>query len=251
MKANTVFEKLCDFAPLEYAMGFDNAGFLIGDGESEVKNVVVCLDATTKAVDFAIENNANLIITHHPIIFNALKSITPDSNNRVFKCLTNGISVISMHTNLDIAVNGVNDTLAKKLELKNIVSVTDEEGFSFRKGILKEPMSADGFAKYLKSKLGGVIRFTDSGKTISAVAVCGGSGGDFWGLALKSKADALVTADVKHSCFIDAAENNFSLFDAGHFHTENVIVNAITERLQKEFGNIKFLPYNTGEIKTV
>lgn len=251
MKADKIFEKLCEFAPIELAMNFDNAGFLLGDKNAEVKKAVVCLDATSSSVDFAIENGANLIISHHPIIYNPLKDITAQTNSRVYKCLATGISVISMHTNMDVAESGVNDCLANKLLLKNIAKIVDEEGFAFRKGELEEPMSAEIFARFVKERLGGVLRYTDSGKEISTVAVVGGSGGDFWKLARACGADALVTADVKHSYFIDASENGFSLFDAGHFHTENVVVQPLCDRLIKEIPEVEFIAYNGKEIKTV
>ncbi len=250
MNASAIFEKLNSMAPLSMAMDFDNAGFLLGNMESEVKKAVICLDVTSSVVDYAIEQGANLIISHHPIIFSPLKNITSD-NNRVFACLSNGISVISMHTNLDSADDGVNDTLAKALGLVSIEKITDEQGFVFRKGNFKEPMSAEGLARFTKSKLGGVVRYVDSGKAISTVAVLGGSGGDYWRLAKESGADALITADVKHSLFIDALENGFTLLDAGHFHTENVVVNSLFIKLQSQLTEVEFLPYNSKEFKAV
>lgn len=250
MKADIIFEKLTDMAPLSLAVSGDNAGFLLGDKASNVEKAVICLDVTSSVVEFAKQNGANLIISHHPVIYNPLKSVTAE-NNRVFDCLKNGISVISMHTNMDVAEKGVNDTLATVLGIKNITKIDDGEGFVFRMGKLKEPMSAEGFAKFVKSKLGGVIRYVDSGKNISTVAVLGGSGGDFWPIAKQNGADALVTADVKHSYFIDALENGFTLFDAGHFHTENVIVKSLLIRLQKEVPEVQFFAYDSKEFKTV
>ncbi len=250
MKADLIFKKLNNIAPISLAAEFDNPGFLIGDKKQEVEKALICLDVTSSVVDFAIKNGANLIISHHPIIFSPLKNITSD-NGRVFSLLANGISVISMHTNLDMADGGVNDTLAKALCLKNVSKISGEDGFVFRKGNLTEPMSADGFARFIKSKLGGVIRYIDSGKNISCVAVLGGSGGDYWQIAKQNGADALVTADVKHSYFIDALENDFSLFDAGHFHTENVIVNELFKKLKKEIPEVSFIAFNAKEIKTI
>lgn len=251
MKAEKIFEALCNMAPLSLALSYDNAGFLLGDMQTEVTKAVVCLDATLNVVEYAQKEGAQLIISHHPIIFEPLKSITAQENSRIYKCLASGISVISMHTNMDSAVGGVNDCLAEALGLSNISPIEDSEGFSFRKGTLSEKMSADGLARFVKSCLGGVVRYTDSGKLISTVAVCGGSGGDFYRLAEESGADALVTADVKHSYFIGAADRGFTLIDAGHFHTENTVVEPLAKRLSEKITSVEFLPFNLREIKTV
>lgn len=248
MKVKEILSLIDSFAPINTALSYDNSGLLVGDAEQTVTKAVVCLDATPEAINFAVKNSAELIITHHPVIFDGLKAVMVGSP--VYECVRKNISVISAHTNLDIAESGVNDCLAKALGLKNITAVTDDEGFSFRKGTLDEEMSAEGFARYIKSRLGGVVRYTDAKKPIKTVAVCGGSGGSELELA-KTVADAFVTADVKHSVLIAANEMNFSIFDAGHYHTENVVVNPLTERLSKMVPNIKFLPFNGNEIKTV
>lgn len=251
MKAQKIFETLCNMAPISLAMPYDNAGFLLGDRQAEVTKAVVCLDATLNAVEYAEKVGAQLIISHHPIIFEPLKAITAQENPRVYKCLKMGISVISMHTNMDSATGGVNDCLAAALGLKNVTPIEDGEGFSFRKGTLAEEMSADGLARFAKSRLGGAIRYTDGGKPISTVAVCGGSGGDYYRLAEESGADALVTADVKHSYFVGAADRGFTLIDAGHFHTENTLVEPLAKRLSGELPSVEFIPFNLREIKTV
>ena len=251
MKAFEIYNKLCSIAPLELAMDYDNAGFLVGDKNSDINVAVVCLDVTSSVVDFALEKGAKLIISHHPIIFEPLKSITAQENRRVFSCLSSGISVISMHTNLDVANGGVNDRLAESLGLLDVTPITDDEGFTFKMGKLPEKMDAHGFAKRIKDRLGGAVRFTNNSKPISRVAVCGGSGSDFLHLAAKMGADALVTADVKHKCFIEAAEMGFNLFDAGHFHTEDVIVEPLANRLNSELSGVNFIPYHLKEINTV
>ena len=124
MKVKEILNLINSFAPANTALSYDNTGLLLGDAEQTVTKAVVCLDATPDAIDFAKENNAGLIITHHPIIFDGLKSVLVGS--AVYECLAAGISVISAHTNLDVAEGGVNDCLAKALGLKNITAVTDE-----------------------------------------------------------------------------------------------------------------------------
>ncbi len=250
MKVKDIFSVINNIAPVNTALSYDNSGLLIGDWEQTVTKVLVCLDCTPAAVQKAIEISAQLIITHHPVIFDQLKKVIKEKGNVVFECVSNNISVISMHTNLDMAEDGVNDCLADALGLKGVSAITDEEGFTFRKGSLSDEMSADGFARYIKSRLGGVLRYTDGGKPIKVVAVCGGSGGSELGLAMEC-ADALVTADIKHNILIEASAKGYSLFDAGHFHTENVVIEPLVERLNKQISEISFVPFNGKEIKTL
>ena len=124
IKVRDIFDKLREIAPLEYQMGFDNSGFLLGRADSEVERVLLSLDVTEKVVDEAIELGAQLIVSHHPLIFSPLKSIRDE---KLLKLAENGISVISMHTNLDIAKGGVNDVLLRLLGATGD-EVLDDEG---------------------------------------------------------------------------------------------------------------------------
>ncbi len=250
MKVNDIFNVINNMAPIESALSYDNAGILLGDPEKDVTKSVICLDCTPAAVKKALKEGVELIITHHPVIFEPLKSVVKSESNVVYDCLVNGISVISMHTNLDVAVGGVNDCLANALELGNIQFVTDDEGFSFRKGTLKNEMSAKELAEYVKARLGGNIRYTDGGKPVKTVCVCGGSGGSELKLAMEN-ADAFITADVKHNIFIQAASKGYTLLDAGHFNTENVIVNPLAGMLNERIKNVEFIAFNGKEIKSL
>ncbi len=249
MKAEQIFSALTEWAPLSLAMPYDNSGFLIGDPQTEVTRAIVALDCTAAVVKKAVREQAELIITHHPVIFDPLRRVTAAENNPVFACLSHGIAVISMHTNLDSAQGGVNDCLAAALGLKNIRRIETEDGFAFRKGELDDAMSADGLARYIKSRLNGVVRYTDGGKSIKTVAVCGGSGGDFLELAMR-EADAFVTADLKHKVLVSASNMGYPVFDAGHFHTENTVIAPLAKRLGERFREVSFLSYDPKEIKT-
>ena len=250
MKVKEIFEIINNLAPVESALSYDNAGILVGDCNSEVKIALVCLDCTPAAVKKAKNEGAELIVTHHPIIFKPLKNVVKERGNVVYDCIKNCISVISMHTNLDVAKGGVNDCLAKALKLIDISPITDDEGFSFRKGELSEEMSADGLARYVKSILGGTVRYTDGGTPIKRVAVCGGSGGNDLHIAMENT-DAFITADVKHNLFIEANAKGYTLLDAGHFHTENVIVEPLAKQLGEKAETVRFIPFKGNEIKTV
>ena len=250
MQVLDVYNFLNEIAPVGTALSFDNVGILVGDPSKEVKKAVVCLDCTPKVLELAVKESAELIITHHPIIFEPLKSLIKGEDNVVYGCIENGVSVISMHTNLDVAVGGVNDCLANALELVDVQNIVDDEGFCFKKGALKSTMSTTELADYVKQKLGGNVRFTAVEKQIKTVAVCGGSGGSELSLAMQN-ADAFITADVKHNLFIEAISKDYPLLDAGHYHTENVVVKPLIQKLSKGLNDVEFLEFNSEIIKTL
>lgn len=233
MKVREILDFLYGIAPKELAEDFDNVGLLVGDENAEVKGIMVSLDCFDEVIDRAEDLGANLIVTHHPIIFSGLKSVTSDS--LVYKLISKGISVISMHTNLDQADGGVNDALCEALGLYDIEKIITTDGFSMRKGYFDQPEDPYSFARHIRESLGGMVKFVAGDHDITTVAVCGGSGGDFLFDALNSGADALVTADVKHHLFIEAGRLGISLYDAGHFNTEDVIVSTLCRDIAGAF----------------
>lgn len=238
MTVKDIYTFLDQRFPFSSAMSIDNVGLLIGDSDSEVTKVLVCLDLTSLSLEKAINIGAELIVTHHPVIFEALSEITADS--LVYKAIKNNISVISAHTNLDNGVGGVNDCLAEVLGLENIKKVDTGEELIIRKGALASPLSPEAFGKFLKEKLNITPRFNLGGKNIKNILVCGGSGGSHINSLISENCDALVTADVKYHLFLDAAEKEITLFDCGHFHTENLVVKPLTQLLSSAFENIEF-----------
>ncbi len=226
-------------APFANQESWDNSGFLVGDGDAKVRKVLVALDVTEPVLAEAEEKGANLIISHHPVIFGALKELHP--NNIAFLAAKKGIAVISAHTCLDIAEGGVNDCLAKTLELKKIQRCNDELGL-LRIGELEEEMSCKAFVEYVSSKIGvGGIKYTPTKKMIKKVAVCGGSGADFYEDAIAAGADAFVTANIKHNFFIDFRRVGFCVLDAGHFCTENTVIGPLSNKLAQNFKDTEIL----------
>ncbi len=249
MKVNDIFEFLNEFCPFDTACDFDNTGLLIGDKDCDVTRVVVALDCTEDVINEATKIGAELIITHHPVIFSPLKSVTADGI--AYRLIKSGISVISAHTNLDITDGGVNDCLAKALKLRNVEKIVCEDGFSFRKGVLDKEYTPDEFALYVKEALNFSPRFTIGKTKIKTVAVCGGSGGDMLYDAVNANADALVTADVKHNIFIEAANMDFTLIDCGHFNTEDVVIEPLKSILSKKFPDITFVTNHKSYINCI
>ena len=248
MKVKDILSFLSCRFPLETACDFDNVGLLVGNGESEVKNVLICLDCTAETVIEAEGKGCNLIVTHHPVIFEGVKNILADSVP--YTCVEKGISVISMHTNLDIAKGGVSETLCKVLGLSDIVPFEAEDGFVLWQG-KADNITAPCFAGLIKEKLGGVARYTDNKKPISRVLVCSGSGGEFVFCAAYNGFDAFVSAEIKHHQLLAANDLSLCAFDAGHFNSEDIIVEPLKELLQKEFADTVFYTFHSNAIKTL
>ena len=246
MKVKEVLAFLCEKYPTESALAFDNVGLLVGDKEATITGSVIALDCDIDTVKFAIKNNCNLIITHHPVIFSGIKTVL--AGDVVFELVKNGISVISMHTNLDFAENGVNDVLCRTIGLKIDELLVSADGCVLRKCSIP-PTAPQNLAAKIKAALGTSVRYTDSERLIEKILVCSGSGGDFLEMAIENSCDALITADVKHNVFVEAVNKNFCVFDAGHYATEDVIVNPLLSLLSKKFYSIKFLPYHSIKIK--
>lgn len=246
MTIEKIYEFLNKKFPVNTAADYDNPGFLIGDKTADVRSAVLALDCTESAVSLAIENGAKLIITHHPVIFKGLKSIK--KGDIVHTLIENGISVISMHTNLDVGENGVNDALCRVLELSDTEPVIGYDSLCFRKGNLKEEMSSDDFAAYVGRKLDTAVKYVGEGK-VKTVAVCSGSGSDYMQDAIANGCDAFVTSEVKHNLFLEADLKGFTLIDAGHFPTEDVIIEPLKELLEREFPSVNFLTDHYSPIK--
>ena len=243
--------EIYDFLDEKYdfssALPYDNVGLLVGDGREKVTGVLVCLDLTDEAITEAVKKGANLIVTHHPVIFDPLKTVTEQS--LVYRLIRNGISVISAHTNLDQADGGVNDALAETLGLTNIEKIADGEGFMYRIGELDEPVSSEELAKLVGEKLNLPVKYVGSAAFIKRVAVCGGSGGSMLADVLGAGVDAFVTADVKHNVFMDAHAAGITLIDAGHFNTEDVITDLLCDALKEAFSDIDISSYHFSPIK--
>ncbi len=247
MKVNDIYRFLNERFPFDKALEFDNCGLLIGSGSDMVKRAVVALDCTQEVIDFARDNKAQLLITHHPVIFEGVKSVTDDS--LIYAAIKNGISVISAHTNLDTADGGVNDALCAKLGLTGVEKVICADGYTFRKGVLPQAMWADELALYSKGKLNFNVRYVDAGKQIRTLAVSSGSGSGVFEDAINSGADAFLSSEIKHNLFLKAKSAGFTVLDLGHEATEQLIVPHLTEVLNQEFGDIEFIPYLNQNIK--
>ena len=246
-----IYEAINELAPFSLTMSFDNTGILVGDRTRTIKKALLALDCTMDVLEEAKKIGAELIITHHPIIFHPMKRINEDSV--VYHLIRNDIAVISAHTNLDIAEGGVNDALSEAIGLKNCAGLEAlENGYLGRVGRLSETFTAKKFAVKVKEALhASSIKFADAGNPIQKIALCSGSGGDCIEAACACKADALLTADVKHNQFIDAVAAGISIFDAGHFDTEDVVIEPLKEYLHQKINDVEFVTTHISSIAAI
>jgi len=225
-----------EWAPEIIAEEYDNVGLQIGDRNLLISNVIISLDVTFDVVKEAISKHANLIITHHPLIFKPLKSITNGTyvERLVEELIRNRVALYAMHTNLDSVIGGINYRLGDILGLEEISFLSqNENGFGMGViGRLSIPMDFKDFLAAVKSKLEiPVLRIVgDLNTKVQTIAICGGAGGMLLEDAIKKDADVFITSDIKYHTFYDAL-GSIALVDAGHFETEFPIVETIHNNL--------------------
>lgn len=231
--------------PSYLKMDFDNVGLLVGMCENEVRLVLTALDITDAVIGEAEALGAQLIVSHHPLLFDPLRRVTDDDEKgrKVIRLIRNGISAICLHTNLDTVDGGVNDCLMEVLGGR-VTGLMDPHGAHpdgrpygvGRLGELPAPVDFYEFLERTKQRLHcNGLRYVDGGRPVHKLACCGGSGGsDMW-KAVEAGCDTYVTADVKYDQFLAAKELGLNLIDGDHFCTENVVVPQLKKRLAARF----------------
>ena len=234
-----IYDFIDSIAPFSSQLPFDNSGLLVGDKNRVVESVALSLDITSDTIEEAKELNAELLISHHPVIFKARKNILCE--DPVFKLVEYGISAICSHTSLDAAAGGVNDVLAEIFSLTKTEPIVTASIPSpmVRVGFLKEPMRAIDLASLTTELLDCKVRWCDGGKLIETVALCGGSGGDLVSEISDLGIDALITGDASYHHFIDAEECGTTLIAAGHFETEFPVIPSLAEKIRNQFPSLR------------
>ena len=232
MIVRDIYDYLDSIAPFNTAEEWDNCGLTIGSFNKEVNKVYIALDVTGDVIKDAIDFGADLVITHHPMIFAPVSQVLEDS--LVYKAVASGMSFIASHTCLDKAEGGVNTCLANAVGVKNLkLSVND----AFLNLGEIEPCTAEEFAKKIKAALGGAVSFTDNSRAIKTVALCSGAGGDLVAEAKQAGADAFLTGEAKHHEYLLSKELGVSMFVAGHFETESIVCEYLYNSLKNKFGD--------------
>ena len=225
-------------APLELAEEWDNVGLLAGNPDSPVERVLCALDMSAAVIDEAGALGAQLVVTHHPILFRGRKNLRDvDAEGRMLCALIrSNLAMIAMHTNYDNACPGVNDALASRLELRDVEAL--EEGM--RVGVTDRG-SLRAFADFAASRLGGVVRrYGAPDAPVRRVAVLGGAGEDFAWRAMAAGADVYLTGEMAYHKGTDAVENGLCVLEAGHAATEYPGILALSAALQKAADDVQY-----------
>lgn len=236
-----ILEYVETLAPPELKLDWDNVGLLCGRRDRPVTRVLVALDPFLDAAREAADLGAELLLTHHPLIFHPCRSVSSDTETgRVLLYLMeHGIAAVNAHTNLDRAPGGVNDVLAERLGLSEIRTISGADGMGLlRMGkIPEEPLET--FLDRVKERLGTpVLRYARGGDKVRRVAVGGGACGGAMMDAIAAGCDTFVTSDARYNDFWDARDAGLTLIDAGHFYTENPVCSYLQRILRDAFPEV-------------
>jgi len=239
MKVKEIINAIEEFAPLSIQEGWDNSGLCVGSSEDEVTSVLLGLDCTPELVDEAVACGADMIVTHHPLIFKGVKRISPEdqTGEAIIKAVRAGISIYAAHTSADKVLAGVSGAMAARLGLED-VRILEEDGEGTGLGVvgdLAEPLTAMEAVALVKDRFSLKSLRTSrpvEGK-ITRVAMCGGSGGSLIGAARKAGADLYLSGDISYHNFF--TENGFMIMDIGHYESEIEIVDILFSLIKKKF----------------
>ena len=239
MKVKDIISVIEEFAPLSLQESWDNSGLCIGSPEDSVSSVLLGLDCTPELVDEAISCGADMIVTHHPLIFSGLKKISTEDKvgEAVIKAIKAGISIYAAHTSADKVIAGVSGAMAARLGLKD-VAILDEDGDGTGLGVvgnLPEAMAAEDVIRLVKDRFGlkamRASRPVDG--MIERIALCGGSGGSLIKAARRSGAQLYISGDISYHNFF--TEDGFMIMDIGHYESEIEIVDILFSLIKKNF----------------
>ena len=239
MKVKEITQVIEAFAPLSIQEGWDNSGLCVGSPDDEVTSILIGLDCTEKLIDEAIECGADMIVTHHPLIFSGLKKISPEDTvgAAVIKAIRAGICIYAAHTNADKVIAGVSGAMAAKLGLSDI-KILDEDGEGTGLGVignLPSPISSEQAIALVKDRFSLKMIKTSAplNKPISRIAMCGGSGSSLIRNAMNAGADLYISGDISYHNFF--TPENFMLMDIGHYESEIEIVDILFSLITKNF----------------
>lgn len=231
--------------PGELSCSWDNDGLMVScDTGKTVKKALIALDATDSVIKYAIEIKADVIVTHHPLIFTPVRSLV---SPKLITLVKNGISVLSFHTRLDALDGGVNSALAAKLRIGNTEPLSSELGLI---GDVHAEIPVNDYAEFVCKALGcDAVSFIPSEKIVKRVAVVGGSGKDYISDAARHGADILVTGESGYHSMCDAADMGLHVIDAGHYETEQPVCEVLNNFIRRIDSDIKTFVYESKRIR--
>lgn len=251
MLIKDIFKRFDEIIPIENSEDWDNSGEQIKFSSEVVNRVLTTLEVTNEVIDEAISKKCNLILSHHPLVFSNINTISDEhpKQKMIMKLISNKISVYSAHTNYDISEGGTSDYLTKQFDLNEVGVIPDTDGFAMQ-GMLKAEMKLEEFIKLACEVTNtpiNEVRFTGHrGKNISKVGLCAGSGSEFLSNAFNAGCDVFVTGDVKYHTAQDSLELGIPVVDMGHFHTEKSFADQATKiygsKINSIENSIEFIP---------
>lgn len=234
-----IYALLQEIAPFETAEAFDNVGLIIGRGDRTVNRILITLDVTMNVVKEAISLGADLIISHHPLLFRARKNLVEEDPEGQILCemVRHHLSLISAHTNLDRTNMSGSACCARLLGLTNI---RQESDYLFL-GDFEKPVTVKELRGVISAALSADARsYGDDNALVSTLAIAGGAYDEGWLPALQAGAQALLTGEVRHHNALSAAMSGFVLFDGGHHGTEAPLVPNLGKYLQKRLNDVQY-----------
>lgn len=255
-----IFDKIDSIAPFRNADEFDNSGLLVGDRGDKVTRALLSLDATLAVADEAKEKGCELVITHHPVLFNAIKRL--DISHPAVRLMRYGIGCICAHTNLDSAEYNISDIMCELMGLKpngdyytvNRADPVTGTAVGYGRVADCEEMTPCELAKKAKEAFCcDFVRYTCGKENITKVGFCSGAGGDFAYECIRHGAQGYITSDIKHHELLDAADMGLTVVDCGHFNTEVIVLPYLKKVLERAFPEVEFIISHTEDdvIKTV
>ena len=238
MTVREIYRLLDAVAPFETQEPYDNSGLLVGSPDQEVRGILFALDVTEAVMDEALARGANLIVTHHPLMFDPIRRVTDETyeGRLIRRLIREDLSLIACHTCLDRAEGGINDALAECCALLDVTG----EGF-VRVGTLPQPMPAGELKEYLAAALNTDVRLMgDPEITVSRLGMCSGAGGSEWEEAAALGAEAFLSGEVKHHQALAMADAGIPCFECGHFATEQPGILALADALQSALNQVQY-----------
>lgn len=255
MTVRRLYAFLEERIPRSLSCQWDNDGLMCcPDPDKEVRRVLVALDVTKAVAERALKEGYDLIVSHHPLIFRPLKAVSIGETvaDKVIALLLGGVSVMSFHTRLDAVTGGVNDVLATRLGLADVIPFGNGEETIGRIGTLAQPMSAEAFAKLVKKVTGAeYVQYSDCGKPAYRVALLGGGGAGEVAAAMAAGADTYLTGELKHDQLTEAPERGMNLVMGGHFYTENPVCQRIAQLLLEADPTLTVTQMNSNPVRFI
>ena len=245
-----IIKEMERIAPPFLKESYDNVGLMVGENDKEVKRVLLALDCTKDVIEEAKNNNIDMIITHHPLLFRKPSKIVKEDlqGYKIIELIKNDISLYSSHTNLDSVRGGINEEIVNILGFENskIMEKSTIKGFEDcgigRIVSLEKEISIEELINLVKEKLGiNNLRAAVGKKNIKKIAIINGSGQDYFGYAAKLGADCIITGDTTYHFVSDYKEMGYSIIDAGHFNTEWIVFLKVMKKIEDKFNDIEFI----------